>query len=323
MQVIESHRLRAPARFSFLQTALLPMAAFAVLAGFAEQALAAGIDCRDTQAALEYWRPIREQAPTAESQADALALELTGCLGSPNPELRDRIAYELFATWLRGGALSDDTRRALFIELESVLAGPLAGVPDHSVLKRSFSALVLAEIMRADSLQPFLSDAERQGLLKQAIDSIERENDYRGLDAELGWVHPVAHMSDLLWRFVLHPATSAAEDEAILAAVRSKVAPTAVFYSFNESDRLARVVTTMILRERIAPDIVVTWLGSFAAPSSMQKWSDAFASPEGMAELHNTKLFLRALADQLDGEDIDARIRTSLAELVQGFTQLI
>jgi hypothetical protein len=55
----------------------------------------------------------------------------------------------------------------------------------------------------------------------------------------------------------------------------------------------------------------------------MEKWSGAFMSPQGMAELHNTKLFFRALADQLDGTDIDAVITESLEELVQGFTQLI
>ena len=55
----------------------------------------------------------------------------------------------------------------------------------------------------------------------------------------------------------------------------------------------------------------------------MDNWSDAFASPQGMAELHNTKLFLRALADQLDSSVVDPLISAPLAELVQGFTQLI
>jgi hypothetical protein len=55
----------------------------------------------------------------------------------------------------------------------------------------------------------------------------------------------------------------------------------------------------------------------------MDNWSDAFASPQGMAELHNTKLFLRLLADQLDGADTDAVISKSLRVLVQRLTQMI
>ena len=286
-------------------------------------ARAANVDCMDTATALEYWRPIREQAPTAEDPADELALELVPCLGSPNSELRDQTAYELFTFWLRGTRLTDDTRRTLLGDLSEVMAKPPAAIPGNSSFARSFSALILSEIMRSDSNQPFMSDSERQALLDRAIQSLEQENDFRGLDAEFGWIHPVAHLADLLWRFALHPDTTAVQAESILDAVRDKVAPTVVAYHFNESDRLARVAATIISRNLVAPDKVATWVMSFRTPTSMAKWSDAFMSPAGMAELHNTKLFLRALADQLNGGDIDWSISEALTETVRRFTQLI
>lgn len=308
--------MRSPsALFAFLAAILLTQGFTAVNAS--------GIDCLDTETALEYWRPIREQAPTSESPADGLAIELLGCLASVNKELRDQIGYELFTYWLRGEKLSDETRRVLLGELTSMMAVPPEMMPGNSAFARSFSALILSEVMRSDSNQPFMTTAERQALLDQAIQSLERENDFRGLDADLGWIHPVAHMSDLLWRFALHPETSAEQAESILAGVRSKVSPTEVFYSFNESDRLARVITTLIQRELPGADRVGLWIKSFETPDSMEKWSEAFMSPRGMAELHNTKLFLRALADQLDGAEIDPIITEPLRELVQGFTQLI
>jgi len=287
------------------------------------QSDAAEVDCTDTESALNYWRPIREQAPASEAPPDELALDLLSCLGSPNPELRDRIGYELFTYWLRGEKLGDETRRELLAELSSMMAVPPEAIPGDSTFSRSFSALILSEVMRSDANQPFMTAVERQTLLDQSIRSLEQENDYRGLNAELGWIHPVAHMSDLLWRFALHAETSAAQAESIIAGVRNKVAPTGIFYSFNESDRLARVVTTLIQRELVDTDRIVQWIKSFESPGSMEKWSGAFMSPQGMAELHNTKLFLRALADQLDGADIDAAITDSLEDLVQGFTQLI
>jgi hypothetical protein len=284
---------------------------------------AATVDCMDTNAALEYWRPVQADAQTADVPADALALELVSCLGSPNAELRDRIGYELFTFWLRGEKLSVETRRTLLKELSAQMSVQSSNHSDSESLARSFSALILAEIMRADRNQPFLLDAERQKLLDRAIHSIQREDDFRGLDAKLGWVHPVAHMSDLLWRFALHPKTSAIQAEAILAGIRSKAAPTAVSYSFNESDRLARVVTTLVLTGKVETQKMASWIQSFETPKSMEKWSDAFASPQGMAELHNTKLFLRALSDQLDGADVDPAITEQLESLVRGFTQLI
>jgi hypothetical protein len=284
---------------------------------------AADINCLETRAALSYWRPISENARESRDPADAQALELVSCLASPNAELRDRIGYELFTFWLRNDKLTDDTRRSL----RDVLSANLATHPDNGsdnvVLARSFSALILAELMRSDSNSPFMTASERQTLLNTALDSLMRENDYRGLDVDLGWVHPVAHMSDLLWRFTLHTETSSTQAESILDGIRSKVAPTATFYSFNESDRLARVVTTVIAGELVSMEKVVAWITIFEKPLSMEKWSDAFASQKGMAELHNAKLFLRALADQLDGTDIDPAISESLNELVAGFTQLI
>jgi hypothetical protein len=295
----------------------------AVLTGFTQSALAIEKDCHKTEAALEYWRPVREDPSATGTPADELAIELVSCLGSPDPELRDRIAYELFTAWLRGEMLSDETRRTLVTELRGMMIVQPEPAPGNKTFARSFSALVLSELMRSDAIKPFMNDSDRQALLDDAITSIGRENDYRGLDGTLGWVHPVAHMSDLLWRIVLHKETSEIQAETILDAIRNKVAPTSAFYTFNESDRLARVVTTLIRRKLIEPGKIAVWLGSFETPLSMEKWSDAFASPQGMAELHNTKLFLRALSDQIEGGDVDPLISKPLSALVQGFTQLI
>jgi len=284
-----------------------------------QPATAAAPDCLDTGLSQDYWRPVREQAPVTKLPADEYALELVGCLGSPDPELRDSIGYELFSYWLRQEELADDTRAALLTSLQARLDDP---APDAS-LSRSFSALVLAELMRSDARSPFMSDADRQSLLESVSSAIAAETDYRGLDPDIGWVHPVAHMADLLWRFALHPATSDAQASALLAAVQSKVAPPGVSYAFNEGDRLARVAATIIGRDLLPHGDVVRWLGNFSAPRSMEQWSDAFRSPAGMAELHDTKQFLRALSDQLDGAEIDRDVASALADLVRSFTALI
>jgi hypothetical protein len=277
---------------------------------------AANVDCSDTDKALEYWRPVRQQAAGNGLPADELAPELVSCLGSPDPELRDRIAYELFTYWLRQEQLSDATRRGLLETLSAKLGG-------RDTLTRSFSALILAEIMRSDAVKQFMSAAERQTLLERAAAALANETDFRGLDPHVGWVHPVAHLADLLWRFALHPATTTDQAEMLLKAVRSKTSPTDTAYAFNEGDRLARVVSTLIAKATLDPATIGDWLGGFQNPVSMEKWSDAFASPGGMAELHNTKQFLRALSDQLSGSEIDPAISEPLEALVAGFTQLI
>ena len=83
----------------------------------------------------------------------------------------------------------------------------------------------------------------------------------------------------------------------VLSGIRSKIAPVSVSYAFNEGDRLARPVSILIRRQALQTEEILSWLESFNSPFSMESWGNAFASPEGMAELHDTKLFIRALSD--------------------------
>lgn len=282
-------------------------------------ASAAGMDCLDTSEALDYWRPIRKSPASSFTSVDELALELMSCLGSPDPELRDQIGYELYVDWLRNDHLADDTRVRLLGDLSMRIREPAS---DRS-LSRSFSALILAELMRSDANRAFMSSEQLGRLLTDATEALQRETDYRGLVADIGWVHPIAHLSDLLWRFALHPKTTPAQGITMLDAVKTKIAPTQTAYAFNESDRLARVVSTLIRRQLLEVQDTAMWIESFAVPTTMEKWSDAFRTPEGMAELHNTKQFLRALSDQLAADDVEDAIREPLEVLIQGFTQLI
>lgn len=279
----------------------------------------AKVDCRSTDTALAYWRPIKARSSEVDLPVDQLALELVPCLGSLDPELRDQIGYELFTQWLRDDRLDDSTRKRLVLELSELMGNHA----EQAVLSRSFSALILAELLRTDVQKPFLSAQERAELLDNAINALKNEQDFRGLDANIGWIHPIAHNADLLWRFALHPETTATQVQTILLGVESKIAPTNTAYTFNESDRLARAISTAIRRDLLNADVVATWIEQFAKPKSMQTWSDAFKTPAGMAELHNTKQFLRALSDQLSGDDLDVKISKPLNALVVGFTQLI
>ena len=55
---------------------------------------------------------------------NALALGLPGCLSSPDPALRDGIAYEALAQWMRRDQLDLATRRRLRDRLLAMLQEP-------------------------------------------------------------------------------------------------------------------------------------------------------------------------------------------------------
>ena len=286
--------------------------------------VAATGDCSDAEKALEYWRPVREAVVAGEDQpVNQLAVELVPCLGSPDSELRDRIGYELLTYWLRSGNLTDETRRALLTSLSERIAAPPGPPPDAAALSRSFSALILSELMRSDAEKEFMSEGERSELLENGLGALARETDYRGLEEDVGWVHPVAHESDLLWRFALHPKTTGEQATAILDGLTGKVAPVEVFYGFNEGDRMARVAATLIERDLVGSSEIVSWLASFEAPRSMAAWSEAFASRERMAELHNAKQFLRALDSQLGNLELGPGVEKQLETSLQVFADLV
>lgn len=278
------------------------------------------VDCSQTQAALAYWRPIRETIREEPYSADLLGPKLIDCLASPNSELRDRIGYELLAFWLRNDSFSLQTK----LEIYSRLLANLANQEADTSLRRSFSALILSEVMRSDNLNSFLTAQQRNELLQTTLDAFANEQDYRGLTEEFGWVHPIAHMADVLWRFALHSSFNAEQARLILQGIKNRAGASETAYVFNEGDRLARVVAVIISKEKVAADEIVNWLSGFESPLTMDAWFDAYASTQGMHELHNTKLFLRALADQLQQEeDIDIEVQTKLEELVKAFTAIV
>src|SRR5690606_533547 len=120
------------------------------------------------------------------------------------------------------------------------------------------------------------------------------------------------HLSDMLWRFALHPALEPEQAAKVLVAVRSKVAISEHAYIFNEADRLARSAAILIRRELPSVAELEAWLDSFQQPVSVAGWEDSFSSAAGLAELHNTKAFVRALSDQLGAAEIDPQLRAKL-----------
>lgn len=273
-------------------------------------------DCAATTANIAWWQEIYDNRTEDRMVADALARDLLPCLASDNSQLRDSFGYGLYSYWLRNARLGLQTRQLLFRELQQDL-------DSNNSLQRSFSALILSELLRADAIDPFLSEQQRDRLLQDSSEALIMETDYRGLDAELGWVHPVAHMSDLLWRFALHPALTAQQARQVLQAVRAKATPLQAAYAFNEGDRLARVITQLLRRDVLSETEWQNWFAQYQSRADGQAWNTAFSSPEGMTELHNAKLFVRALSDQLVSVPVPTALQTQVDDLVAMFTSLV
>src|SRR5215467_3716125 len=87
----------------------------------------------------EFWREIAKHHYEVPSGALAaqLAQELSGMLASPDPELRDDLAYSTLAHWIHRGNLDSDDLRKLTDEWVANLRDGIGESGTNSVLKRS------------------------------------------------------------------------------------------------------------------------------------------------------------------------------------------
>lgn len=250
--------------------------------------------CKADPPTLQRWRAVREHPH--QGDPDELAPALAECLASPDPELRDGIAFSVLTHWLRHGDVEAVTVARLRRQLQPWLLERGPGW----VYGRAFAALVLSELVRYDRQSGDWTRETLAGLLSDALKMLAAEQDFRGLEADTGWIHAVAHASDLLWRLARHPGLDGDQLRSVLDGVAGKVAPAGGHsYVFGEFDRLARVVVVVAERELVPADELNAWLNGFRRPRRLGEWRQAFESPAGMAELHNTRGFLRALREGL------------------------
>ncbi|HEV7671802.1 MAG TPA: DUF2785 domain-containing protein [Thermoanaerobaculia bacterium] len=154
-----------------------------------------------------FWRAIKtaDFAVPEGSSAAALVEELSDYFSSPNPELRDDLAYSIPAAWIERGLLDPDAERRLVARWSGQLSAGLSEPGDDRVLLRSYSALGLSLLAERDLAAPFLGAEGHRALLDAALAYLAGERDLRGYDRQKGWYHATAHTADLLKCFARVP----------------------------------------------------------------------------------------------------------------------
>jgi len=224
-----------------------------------------------------------EWALPDDAARNHLALALVNCVASPDPTLRDGIAFEGLQHWLRTKQLTPDTMRALAVDLEAQLTAS-----DPQGFRQPFAALVLSEVARADRVEPYLDSSSRQRLLDTSISYLSQVRDYRGFDEREGWRHGAAHGADLMLQLSLNPALGKPELERITTAIASQVAPHEHFYIYGEPERLARPIIFMAQRGLITEEEWTRWFAQFLPAQN----ENLFASQAGLARRNNVNAFL-------------------------------
>lgn len=251
--------------------------------------------------AVEFWRSVvrNTYTPPAGSDVAALSAELSELLGSPDPELRDEIAYSTLASWIyQKRILEPDALRRLMAQWEANLEKGLGTAGSDDVFKRSFSALALSVLVARDNAAPFLEPAEFHQLRDAALRYLADEKDLRGFDEKKGWIHSAAHTADLLKVLGRSRNIDAAGQQLILQGITRKLQAASVVFTHGEDERLARAVLSIVNRKDFEQEGFRAWLtGSRPTPAA-----GPLPTAAHLRASQNVKNFLAKLQVVLSGD---------------------
>ena len=245
-----------------------------------------------------FWSGIaknRFEVPAGES-ADALVLELSAFLGSPDPELRDDFAYSIAAAWIyRDRRVSEKVLHELLKAWNANLQVGLGGTGSDTLFLRAFSVLDLSLLAALDNQHPFLDDAEYAALLSAALAYLAGEKDLRAYDPRHGWMHATAHTADLLKFLARSPRLRPADQGRILEAVAAKLRAAGATFTHGENERLAAAVQSLVLRKDFDAAAFARFLAEVAAPGEHLWDQGPLVDPARYAATQNGKDLLRSL----------------------------
>jgi hypothetical protein len=165
-------------------------------------------------------------------------------LTSPDPVVRDETAYSELNDRIRSGALDDR-----LVHIGDVMVERF-GHPE--IQARAFAPLVLAAVVR----RSIVNVAMARRWFDVFAAWWPAEEDVRGWDPELGWLHAVAHGADLVGALAAFlPAR-----ELLVLVGRRATAPTTYRYAQMEEDRLARAVGEVLARPGLTAADATGWL---------------------------------------------------------------
>ena len=211
----------------------------------------------------EFWRVIAKKGYAIPTGGPVFPLvrELSGYLGSRDPELRDTLEYSIISTWVVDQTqLSVTELNSLLDEWRGNMRVKIGESEADGVLKRSFSVLCLAALAERDLKAPFLGEERYRILLADALAYLKEERDLRGFDPAIGWIHTTAHTADLLEALASNPLLKIEDQGRLLDAISERLSSAHQVFIYEEQDRLALVAAAIVRRKDFDPAVFHQWL---------------------------------------------------------------
>ncbi|WP_104108111.1 DUF2785 domain-containing protein [Nocardioides sp. 616] len=247
--------------------------------------------------AVGYWREVLSDglAVPRDRPLDELTAELTGMLGSPDPEQRDGIAYPALSTWVERGVY-DDLLPGLGDGMATGLRVGLGETGTDTVFRRSWSVLVLAAVLARDTQHRLLTGDQVLRWGDEIATWFLRERDLRGWVPGHGWAHALAHGADAIGAVAGSPHLQTPELTVLLDVLADRLVTTEHLLTSGEPDRMAQATLTLLRRDLVPLKVLEPWIARLAAHAQ------PFGSPDAgdpYLRSGNCQAYLRALHLQL------------------------
>jgi hypothetical protein len=266
----------------------------------------------------QFWRDIvkNHYAIPQGQQVLSLVRELSGYLGSPDPELRDDLAYSILDVWIvYRNQLSTTELTSLESEWETNLRAGIGETSTDSVFRRSFSALCLAAVVERDHKSSFLGQAGYRKLLDDSLIYLRQERDLRGFDPVKGWIHSTAHTADLLAALAASPGFKMEDQARVLQAISERLSSAKQIFSYGEQDRLAAAITAIVARKDFDLPGFQRWLASLDE-NDRKVWKDSPPKDDLLKTFQNNTYTLQALAARLCAKPKTSAVNAVLDEVI-------
>ena len=258
----------------------------------------------------ELQRKVTEEKPSYSREEIQWLLDH---LGDPSPEIRDELVFTSLARGIQEELFSLEQFQFISEEVSSD-EGLYKEIDSRGVsaLKRSFSALIYANLLSADANQQSvfyqgLKGEIRNVLLNQGLYYLKKEKDTTGFSSQYGWVHAFAHGADLLTEVVCHPDFPSNRVSEVFDVLGQLFKRITIRFTNDEDWRLARVLYEPILQGKLGQEQVASWIKTIDFP---------IEEKEDFYKFSNFRSCLLEVYIQLDQKN---SLQDALKEAIQSF----
>lgn len=258
----------------------------------------------------ELQRKVTEEKPSYSREEILWLLEH---LGDPSPEIRDELVFTSLARGIQKELFSLEQFQFISEEVSSD-EGLYKEIDSRGVsaLKRSFRALIYANLLSADGNEHSLfykglkADI-RNAMLFQGLHYLKKEKNTTGFSSQYGWVHAFAHGADLLTEVVCHPDFPSNRVSEVFDVLGQLFKRIPIRFTNDEDWRLARVLYEPILQGKLGQEQVASWIKTVDFPIEER---------EDFYKFSNFRSSLLEVYIQLDQKN---GLQDALKEAIQSF----